>query len=117
MKKLLLLTQILMGIVAITFLGVAFSSLFIGEPFVERLIDFLVLLSPGLMIVFVMIFFRKYYRISGLFYIGLAVIYFFFLRPYMDFSEGWLIILTFVLPLIFAGVIHMTYNDKSKVNI
>lgn len=112
MKTLLIIARIIAAFIAVVFLSFGIVTLFIEELIVSRLVDFIILVSPGLMIIFALIFFRHYYRISGLIFVGLSIIYFVFFRPYLDMSIGWPIITIILLPLFVSGIVYMVYKDS-----
>jgi hypothetical protein len=114
MKKLIWSSRAVAVLVALMFAVFSIDSLYEDVALGDRILNFMILITPGLMIMLVMIFFRHYYRISGLMYLGLGIIYFFFFRPYADFSQGWPVILLIVLPLISVGLIHLLYNVNHK---
>ena len=114
MKKTILVAQLATVLVAFIFVVFAISSLYTEEALVYRMLNFAILISPGILIVLVLIFFRNYYKISGLLYVGLGVIYFFFFRPYQDFSEGWPVLFMIIIPLVIIGVIYLIYETDSR---
>lgn len=117
MKKSIWIAQLVSVLVALVFVVFAIGALYTEEAFVYRVLNFLILISPGILIVLVFIFFRNFYKLSGLMYLGLGVIYFFFFRPYKDFEQGWPVLLLIILPLITIGIIHISYKDKTKIDI
>jgi hypothetical protein len=117
MKKIMFLTELIALAVASIFLMFAIDSLFASEALVDRILTFLILITPGLLIILVLIFFRSYYRIRGLMFLGLGLIYFFFFRPYKNFSSNWPVLLMIILPLIFIGCVYLFYISSKKHQI
>jgi hypothetical protein len=114
MKKIIWSSRVVAILVALLFAVFSIDSLYEDVAIGDRILNFMILMTPGLMILLVMVFFRHYYKISGLMYVGLGVIYFFFFRPYADFSQGWPVIFMIVLPLILVGLVHLFYNVNHK---
>ncbi|QLY40854.1 hypothetical protein HF295_08300 [Hujiaoplasma nucleasis] len=117
MKKSIWIAQLVSVLVALVFVVFAIGALYTDEAFVYRVLNFLILISPGILIVLVFIFFRNFYKLSGLMYLGLGIIFFFFFRPYKDFEQDWPVLLMIILPLITIGIIHLLYKDKTKIEI
>lgn len=117
MKKIMFLTELIALAVASIFLMFAIDSLFASEALVDRILTFLILITPGLLIILVLIFFRSYYRIRGLMFLGLGLIYFFFFRPYKNFSSNWPVLVMIILPLIFIGCVYLFYISSKNHQI
>lgn len=114
MKKLILSSRVIAILVALLFALFSIDSLYEDVALGDRVLNFMILITPGMMILLVMVFFRHYYKISGLMYVGLGVIYFFFFGAYEDFSEAWPVIFMIVLPLISVGLVHLFYKTNHK---
>jgi len=112
MKKLINGSRLVVVMVALLFGLFSIDSLFEDIALGDKVLNFMILITPGLMILLVLIFFRHYYKLSGLMFLGMGVIYFFFFRPYIDFSQGWPVLLAIVVPFIIVVFIHIFYKSK-----
>lgn len=115
MKKTLHILQLLTLLVALFFVVMGVNALFESKPLMDRILSFLVSILPAILIILIPIFLRQNYKLSGWLYMGLAIIYFVFFRPYRDIAEGWPVLVIVVIPLFIIGAIHVLYDYK-KIN-
>lgn len=114
MQKIVWVSRLVAVLVAVVFVVVSIERLYEDAALGDRILNFMILMTPALMILFVMIFFRHFYKTSGLLFIGLGSIYFFFFRPYANLNEGWPVLVLVILPLIGIGFIHFYFGRDSK---
>lgn len=113
MKRIIIISQLCTLFVAFFFVVMAINSIFETKPLMDKFLSFFVSIMPAILIILIPIFFRRYYKLSGLLYIGLATVYFFFFSPYNDLSQGWPILAIVVIPLFVFGLLHIFYDYKN----
>ncbi|QWC00313.1 hypothetical protein KHQ88_01735 [Mycoplasmatota bacterium] len=114
MKKLIKISQFVTLLVSFFFVVMAIDSLFGNHILFDKILAFLISVLPAISIILIYVFFRNYYKLSGLLYIGLSIVYFFFFRPYSDFSQGWPVLIIVIIPLLGVGLIHLFFYKKIK---
>jgi len=112
MKRLLIFTQLMTSFIGVVFIVISLSMYFRGMAFFEVFLDSLIMFLPGLMIMGILVFFRTYYRIGGIVYLGIAMIYYFLLSPYFYLLQEWPWIVFVVFSLMFSGIVHLFYPTR-----